>query len=216
VATLLVNLGAIQQQQGNYSAAEPLFQRALSIRETSFGPDHTDLASIISNLAVAKQLQHNLPKAELLYRRALRIWEKAPGTLSPDFAQTLENLGGLYLDQHKYDEAGALFERAVTIKVQLGPEDPSVAKGLSKVAVADLVRGYYTEAEWPCKRSLDILEKSSPPDYPALIDALKNYACLLERTKRKAQAELLETRAMVYLAKLRENKTKHQTEISAE
>jgi len=166
---------------------------------------------------VAKQFQNNFSDAELFYRHALRIWEKAPGAHSPDFAQTLENLGALYLDQRKYDEAGALFERAVTIKVQLlGPEHPSVAKGLSKVAIADLVRGYYTEAESPCRRSLDILEKSWPRDYPALIDALKNYAWLLEKTKRKAEAELLETRAMVYVAKLKENTTRNRAEIPAQ
>jgi tetratricopeptide (TPR) repeat protein len=129
-------------------------------------------------------------------------------------AQTLENLGVLYLEQRKYDEAGALFERAVTINIQvLGPEHKSVATGLSKVALADLARGYYTEAESPCRRSLEILEKTSPRDYPALIDALKNYAWLLEKTKRKAEAELLETRAMVYRAKLHESQPRNQTEL---
>jgi hypothetical protein len=42
-----------------------------------------------------------------------------------------------------------------------------------------------------------------------------NYARVLEKTKRKAEAELLETRTMVYRAKLQENKGKNQTEISA-
>jgi hypothetical protein len=41
-----------------------------------------------------------------------------------------------------------------------------------------------------------------------VIDALENYAFLLEKTKRKAQAEPLETRAMVYRAKLKEHKSK--------
>jgi len=161
--------------------------------------------------------RHNDSDAEHLYKRALNIWDKAPELRSQDIAQTLENLGTLYFVKRKYDEAGALFERAVTIKVRLlGPEHPSVAKALSKVALADLARGYYAEAESPCRRSLDILEKSSPRDYPALIDALKNYAWLLQKTKRKAEAELLETRAMVYVAKLRENKTRSQTETSAQ
>jgi hypothetical protein len=60
--------------------------------------------------------------------------------------------------------------------------------------------------------------KSSPRDYDylVLIDALKTYAWMLEKTRRKAEAELLETPAMVYLAKLRANKTRNQTEISAQ
>jgi hypothetical protein len=41
---------------------------------------------------------------------------------------------------------------------------------------------------------------------------LQNYAWLLEKTKRKAEAELLETRAMVYRAKLQANQTRNQAE----
>jgi len=125
-------------------------------------------------------------------------------------------LGVLYFDQRKYDEAGALFERAVTVKEKLlGQEHPEVARALSKLAMADLARGYYAEAESPCQRALGILEKSSPRDYPALIGALTQYAWVLQKTKRKAEAELLETRAMVYRAKLKENKTRNQAVFSA-
>jgi hypothetical protein len=45
---------------------------------------------------------------------------------------------------------------------------------------------------------------------------LENYAFLLQKTKRKAEAELLETRAMVYRAKLQENKGKNQAEFSTQ
>jgi tetratricopeptide (TPR) repeat protein len=134
-----------------------------------------------------------------------------------NFAQTLQNLCVLYFDQRKYDEAGALFERAVTIKEQsLGNDHPGVVDGLHKVALADLARGYYAQAESPCKRALSILEKSSPPNYPKLIQALMEYALVLEKTKRKAEAELLETRAMVYRAKLKESKTRNQAGFSAQ
>jgi tetratricopeptide (TPR) repeat protein len=208
-------LGTLQELKGKYSAAEPLLRRALSIREALLGPQHPELAPVLSNLGTLQQVQHNFPQAELLYKRALDIWQKAPGIRTRDFAQTLENLGVVYLIQHKNDEAGALFDQAVTIKIGLlGPEHPAVATGLNKVAAADLARGYYTEAESPCQRALNILEKSSPLNYPAMIDALENYAFLLEKTKRKAQAEPLETRAMVYRAKLKEHKGKTEIESS--
>jgi hypothetical protein len=66
----------------------------------------------------------------------------------------------------------------------------------------------------PCQRALRILEKSSHPDYPALIEALMNYALVFQKTKRKAEAELLQTRAMVYRAKFQENQAKNQTAFS--
>jgi tetratricopeptide (TPR) repeat protein len=192
-------------------------QRALAIRQTLFGPEHPDVAFVLAVLAELEYKRHNYSDAESLYKRALNIWKKTPQLRSQDFAQTLENLGMLYFDRHRYDEAGALFRQAVTVEEQsLGKEHPVVAHSLSKVAIADLAGGHYDEAESPCKRALSILEKSSPPDYSALIEALRNYAWLLEKTKRKAEAELLETRAMVYSAKLQQNKGKEQTEFSAQ
>jgi hypothetical protein len=44
---------------------------------------------------------------------------------------------------------------------------------------------------------------------------LTNYAVVLEKTKRKAEAELLETRAMVYRAKLKNSKSKGEAVLSA-
>jgi len=126
-----------------------------------------------------------------------------------DFAQTLQNLGGLYLAEHKYDEAGPLFAQALTIKENsLGEQHPELAHVLTLLAAADVFRGYYVEAEPFCRRALGMLEKSSPPDYPALIDAAKVYAILLSKTQRQAQAELFETKAMVYAAKMK-NKSRN-------
>jgi hypothetical protein len=79
------------------------------------------------------------------------------------------------------------------------------------LAAADVFRGYYAEAEPLCQRALGILEEALPPDYPALIDAMKVYVLLLSKTQRKAQAELLETKAMVYSAKMK-SKSKNDVE----
>jgi len=75
-------------------------------------------------------------------------------------------------------------------------------------ALADMLRGYYTEAEPSCQRAMAILEKSSPRDYRALAQVSKVYAWLLQKTNRKAQAEVLETKAMVYTAKSKDKPNK--------
>jgi hypothetical protein len=86
-----------------------------------------------------------------------------------------------------------------------------LAHVLTGLAAADVFRGYYVEAEPFCQRALGILERSSPPDYPALIFAAKVYVLLLSKTQRQAQAELLESKAMVYAAKMK-NKSKNEIE----
>jgi tetratricopeptide (TPR) repeat protein len=191
-------------------------QRALAIREKTLGPEHPAVASILSSLGMLDYLRHNYSEAESRYKRAISAWNKASQAQTLNYAQTLQNLGVLYFDLQKYDEAGALFDRAATIKEHLlGKDDPDVADALIKVACSTLARGYYAEAESPSQRALSILEKSSPPNYTALIQALTNYAVVLEKTKRKAEAELLETRAMVYRAKLKNSKSKGEAVLSA-
>jgi tetratricopeptide (TPR) repeat protein len=123
----------------------------------------------------------------------------------------MQNFGDLYLEERKYDEAGPLFAQALTIKENsLGAQSPELAHVLTFVAAADVFRGYYGEAEPFCQRALALLEKSSPPDYPVLIYAMEVYAALLTKTQRQAQAELLETKAMVYAAKMKD-KSKNDT-----
>jgi tetratricopeptide (TPR) repeat protein len=43
-ASSLNNLAWLYQQQGKYAEAQPLYQRALAIREQQLGPDHPDVA----------------------------------------------------------------------------------------------------------------------------------------------------------------------------
>ncbi len=51
VARSLNNLADLYERQGRYAEAEPLFERALAIRERAVGPDHPDTATSTNNLA---------------------------------------------------------------------------------------------------------------------------------------------------------------------
>jgi hypothetical protein len=83
-------------------------------------------------------------------------------------------------------------------------DHPDVALVFATLATLYMKRSAYEEAESACQHALDILGRSSSPDYPDLIRVLNIYAALLSKTNRKAQAELLETRAMTYKAEFRE------------
>jgi len=47
----LYNLAALYLAQGKYAEAEPLFQRALAVREKALGPEHPDTITVIENYA---------------------------------------------------------------------------------------------------------------------------------------------------------------------
>ncbi|CAN0422393.1 unnamed protein product, partial [Ectocarpus sp. 13 AM-2016] len=70
--------------KGKYDEAEPLYIRAIAIREKALGPDHPDVASCLKNLADPLQSQGKYDEAEPLYIRAIAIREKALGPDHPD------------------------------------------------------------------------------------------------------------------------------------
>ena len=66
--TTLNNLASMYREQGLYDRAEPLYLRALEIRERALGKDHPSVAMTLNNLA-------GLYEAQRLYDRALTYFQ---------------------------------------------------------------------------------------------------------------------------------------------
>ena len=49
---------------GDYSKAEPLFQRSLKITEQASGPEHPNTATCLNNLGVLYQMKGDYKKAQ--------------------------------------------------------------------------------------------------------------------------------------------------------
>ena len=107
-ARLLNQAGYYLYLRARYAEAEPLFRRALAIREAALGPDHPDTATSLNNLAVLLRAQGRYAEAEPLLRRALAIREAALGPDHPDTAISLNNLAVLLQAQGRYAEAEPL------------------------------------------------------------------------------------------------------------
>ncbi|KAF6260813.1 flagellar associated protein [Scenedesmus sp. NREL 46B-D3] len=52
VAESCSNLAILYNQQGDYAAAQPLYERALAIYEATYGPNHQEVAHTLTDLAV--------------------------------------------------------------------------------------------------------------------------------------------------------------------
>jgi tetratricopeptide (TPR) repeat protein len=123
------------REQGRYSEAIPLAQRALAIREKSLGPDHPAVANALSNLAGMYYTLGRYVEAEPLYKRALAIREKAGGPNHPDVGVLLDNLALLFKVQGRYAEAEQLNKRALAVlRKALGPNHLDVATSLDNLA----------------------------------------------------------------------------------
>ena len=116
---------AIYRAEKKYAEAEPLYVRALAIREKTLGLDHPDVATTLNNLGALHDAQDHYEQAEAYYRRAIAIREKALGPTHIETAATLASLGEIYMEQRKFDKAEEPLRRAYFARVKaLGEKDP--------------------------------------------------------------------------------------------
>lgn len=73
----LYGLAKLYLERARYEEAEPLFQRALHIREQALGLDHPETAYPLHGLAKLCKTQGKYKKAESLYRCA-HVAQKTP------------------------------------------------------------------------------------------------------------------------------------------
>jgi tetratricopeptide (TPR) repeat protein len=176
----LYRLGAL----GTYAAAQPLFERALTIRETALGVDHPDTGTSLSNLGGLLWTTGDLAAARPLFERALAIYEMALGPDHPDTGASLNNLALLFYEKNDFATARPLYERALAIcENAFGPNLPDIATSLNNLAVLLQAQGDFAAARPLFKRALAIREKGLGPDHPDTATVRGNLAALLDRNR---------------------------------
>ena len=98
VSWLLDRAATYLQIHARLAEARPLAEQALTITETSYGPDHPDVAIRLNNLALILRDLGQLTEARPLAERALTIDEAAYGPDHPDVATCLSNLALILRD----------------------------------------------------------------------------------------------------------------------
>jgi CHAT domain-containing protein len=189
--------------QGQYKAAIPLLERALTIQEKVLGSEHPDVALSLNNLATLYQNMGNYSQAKPLFQRALTIREKVLGQEHPDVATSLNNLALLYQNMGNYNQAEDMYQRSLAILEKLvGKEHPNVATSLNNLAELYRVQGNYSQAELLFQRSLAIREKVLRPEHPNVATSLNNLALLYQNMGNYSQAEPLFQRSLAIREKV--------------
>ena len=116
VARTTGDLGAILWALGDFAGAEPLFERALLIRESALGPKHSLVATSVDNLASVYRVRGDAAKAVSLYEAALAIREQVFEREHPAVVQSLRNLGLMYWETGDWKQAEANLTRAAEIE----------------------------------------------------------------------------------------------------
>jgi tetratricopeptide (TPR) repeat protein len=148
IGLLCNQIGVYLTARAQFSDAELLCKRALSIYEKVLGPNHLHTCWALNGLRwhYSKVGRHR--EARLICERVLSIYEK---TLVPQDARIGTQLGSLgysFLEEGNYTKAELCYERALHIlEGALGPEDIHVGISLSGLAGVYGAQGRYPEAE---------------------------------------------------------------------
>jgi tetratricopeptide (TPR) repeat protein len=118
---LLDRAGTYSLVHGRPGAARPLMERALTITEATYGPEHPTVAARLSTLALVLLDLGDPGAARPLAERALTIDEATYGPEHPTVAILLSNLAAVLRDLGEADAAERLDERAVSIRARRSP-----------------------------------------------------------------------------------------------
>ena len=177
--------------------AEPLYRRALALRETALGPDHPDTAASVEALALALEAQGRLEEAEPLLRHVVAVDAGSLGPPGSPMARHIENLAELLRDEGRYAEAEPLRRRALAIyDSTLGPDHPQAALALDNLALSLHLQGRDREAEPMFRRAMHILEKSLGEEHIKAAIPARNLANLLVDQGRYHEVEGLFRRVL--------------------
>jgi tetratricopeptide (TPR) repeat protein len=196
-AALMNELGLFYMGQSRLREAEPLYLRALAIRESTLGPHDPDVAASLNNLACLFRATNRPCEAEAAFRRALAIFETALGPDHPDVAQNLKNLALLLKDESRLAEAEPMLRRSLAIReARFGPDHVTTASALNSLAGLLRAMDQLSGAESLYDRALTIQEAAYGSKHPTIAATLNNLAGLLRETNRLTEAESMYRRAL--------------------
>ena len=137
--------------------AEPLFRKALAMRQRDSGPKHPETAIAMNNLGNVLLAQRKVVEAERLQRGALQILESALGKDHPRTGVSCSNLADVLRAKGDAASAKALYRRTLAIDERAhGMAHREVAADLDNLAAYLLELGEKTEAASLSRRAAAI------------------------------------------------------------
>ena len=176
----LNNLAMLYEAQGRYADAEPLFKRALAIREKALGPDHPDVAVVAEQSGSSVRKTGALCRCRTVVQALAGNMGKSTWSRSSrccDFAEQS------WLCSIEIKVVMPMPNRSTSARWRSGkkhsvPIIPMLRRSLNNLATLYGEQGRYAEAEPLYKRSLAIWEKALGPDHPDVALSLNNLADL--------------------------------------
>lgn len=187
--------------RGDYSRAEQLYKRALTLREKFAGQDpidealarsckrsdaalpkcqaHLDVALSLNDLAAVYEHQGDYDKAEREFNHALEICEKLLPPEHPFLVKLLNNLAVVFDDKNEFERSEELLQRVLRIRLEtLGQNHPRVALSLNNLASHYVRTRNFGRAEELFNQALAMDRQVLPENHVDIALILSNFAAL--------------------------------------
>jgi len=175
---ILHTVGKAYTALGLYDEARNQLNDALAARVRTHGPVSLPVAETEVALGDAATSHGEFNAADAHYARAMTIRESLLGRDHPLVARVAYGLGALRWHQDRLDESEAAYRRALAIDERPGGDSTEMARDLMGLAVLEVQRKRYAQAETLMKRSIDVQARHLGPDHLALAPALNNLGAL--------------------------------------
>jgi serine/threonine protein kinase/tetratricopeptide (TPR) repeat protein len=181
VAESLLALATLDQDRGDFAAAEGGQRQALEILRRQLGEEDPEVADALQDLSATLIARAKYPEAESVLREALAIHRKAHGNVHESVAGDLSNLGSVLRRTGKLPEAEASQREALAIcRKVFGPVHPKLARQVNNLAVVLIDEGHFAEAETLAREALGLTRKLYGAEHPDIALQLSNLSSLLQ------------------------------------
>ncbi|MCE9672862.1 tetratricopeptide repeat protein [Myxococcus stipitatus] len=158
---LLTHAGTVLRKQRHYDEAVAQQEQALTLAESTFGPDSLEAASVHEALGATHWNRQTLREARTHLERAVAVTREALGSEHPEAARVKQALGPVLREMKEMKAAEQLAREVLaTYERTLGAEHPRIYDVLNDLAMALVEDGRMDEALPHFERALTIVAKT--------------------------------------------------------
>ena len=202
-ATMMVTIGQVYQQLGQYENALPFIDKALTLRLMLFGETNEDVADIYNEMGTLMYNLGHYDSSEACYRRAYRIDKSLFGEAHPRVSDDLNDIATALRVSGQDEKAENILRQCLDVRLKLyGENNLDVAHTLNHLGRLLVLRGEFAEAEGYLRRGLKIRRDILGDDNVEVVASIGTLAGLLSSMGEYQQAADLYRAGLATVRKL--------------
>ena len=176
--------------QGNYRAAQPLYEKALAIGRRVRAEDDPETAHCYNDLAANYTLQGQYTAAQPLAEKSLEIARRILSDNHPHTATCMNNLANILHHQGKFAKAQLMNEQTLAIRrAVLTDNHPDTAMSYNNLATNLMSQKKYKPAQPLFEKALEIRRRLLTENHPDTAQSYDNLATNLKLQEQYAAAQ---------------------------